>query len=153
MKISQSIFSLAKKNNGFFKSEKQGQYLIAQLSEYDGCIGHADSGYNSCPIFADWDNKGIIKIVKSSKNGDVIMFERKIKGTLTSLQIKEIKSYQRRIKALQKEIDDYQKSFDSGDYNNSGDISTYSKDMIEKFNYFQNQRKEQLNNLQQKIKI
>ena len=147
--IFNSVFLLAKSNNGFFKSEKQSKFLIAELSQYDGCIGHADSGYNSCPVFADWDNKGITKIVKSSKNGAVIMFERKIEGTLTSLQLKGIKSYQRRIKALEKEISEYQKSFDNGNYNNSGDVNTYPKDMIEKFNYFQNQRQQQLNNLKE----
>jgi hypothetical protein len=152
MEMSKSIFALAKSNNGFFKSEKQSAYLISQLERFDGCIGHADSGYNSCPIFANWDDKGITKIVKSSKNGDELMFERKQEGKLTILEIKRIKSLERKLKALKKEIEEKQLSFDTGDYNGSGDISTYSKDMIDRFNYYQGQKKNQCDTIEKLIK-
>ncbi len=143
MEISKSIFALAKSNNGFFKSEKQSAFLISQLKNFDGCIGHADSGYNSCPIFASWDDKGITKIIKSSKNGDFLMFERKQAGVLTVLEIKRIKSLERKLKALKKEIEVRMLSFNNGSYNGSGDISTYSQDMIDRFNYFQEQKRNQ----------
>lgn len=151
MEILKSIFGLAKSNNGFFKSEKQAAFLISQMSEFSGCIGHANSGYNSCPIFASWDEKGITKIVKSAKNGDVIMFERKQKGILTSLEIKEIKRLDRKIKALEKEVKERKKSFDDGNYNSSGDVTTYTTDMIELFNHFQNQKIQQINKLKEKV--
>jgi hypothetical protein len=143
MEISKSIFALAKNNNGFFKSTKQSEFLISQLIRFDGFIGHADSGYNTCPIFANWDNDGILKIVKSTKNGNVVMFERKQANQLTILEIKKIKSLERSLKALKKEINDNQNIFDSGYYNGSGDISTYSIDNINLFNYFQEQKKNQ----------
>lgn len=151
MEISKSIFGLAKSNNGFFKSEKQAAFLISQMSEFGGCIGHAKSGYNSCPIFASWDEKGITKIVKAAKNGDVIMFERKQEGILTSLEIKEIKSLERKIKTIENEVKKRQDSFDNGSYNGSGDVSTYTSDMIERFNYFQNQKIQQINSLKEKV--
>lgn len=151
MEISKSIFGLTKSNNGFFKSEKQAQFLISQMSSFDGFIGHANSGYNSCPLFAFWDESGITKIVKSAKNGDVVMFERKIEGSLTALEIKQIKTYERKIKALEKEINERQKSFDNGSYNRTGDTSTYSTDMIERFEYFQNQKKEQVKKIKEII--
>jgi hypothetical protein len=143
MEIAQSIFALAKSNNGLFKSEKQSAFLISQLKKTDGCIGHADSGYNSCPIFASWDDKGITKIVKASKNGDTLMFERKQEGVLTVLEIKRIKSLERKLKALKKEIEERQIAFDNGSYDGSGDASTYSKGMIDRFNYFQEQKRKQ----------
>jgi hypothetical protein len=152
MEISKSIFGLAKSNNGFFKSEKQLSFLIGQLERFDGLIGQASSGYNSCPIFANWDNEGITKIVKSSKSGDVVMFERKVDGFLTSLEIKEIKSIERKIKTLEKEISERQVSFDNGTYNSTGDITTYKDDMVERFNRFQSEKKVQLKNLKDKVK-
>jgi hypothetical protein len=151
MEISKSIFALAKSNNGLFKSEKQSDFLISQLKKFEGCIGHGDSGYNSCPIFASWDDKGVTKIIKSSKNGDVLMFERKQEGILTFLEIKKIKSLQRKLKKLKKEIEEKQISFEDGSYNGTGDVSTYSKDMINRFNYFQEQKKSQCLEIQKII--
>jgi hypothetical protein len=152
MKISKSIFTLAKSNNGFFKSEKQSVFLISQLNQFGGFIGHADSGYNSCPLFASWDDKGITKIVKLSKKGDVLMFERKKEGQLTDLEIKEIKSLERKLKALEREIKERQSSFDDGSYNGTGDISTYSQDMIERFNCYQEKKRNQLFEIEKLIK-
>lgn len=149
MEISKSILGLTKSNNGFFKSEKQAQFLISQMESLDGCIGHADSGYNSCPIFASWDGEGITKLVKSTKNGDVLMFERKTEGVLTALELKQIKSHERKIKALEKEINERQKSFDDGRYNGTLDTSTYSNDMIQRFEFFQNQKKEQVKRIKE----
>ena len=143
MELSQSIFSLAKNNNGFFKSAKQSEFLTNQLIRFDGFIGHADSGYNTCAIFANWDKEGILKIVKSTKNGDVVMFERKQANQLTVLEVKKIKKLEKSLKALKKEINDNQNIFDSGYYNGSGDISTYSIENINLFNYFQEQKKNQ----------
>jgi len=151
MEISKSIFGLAKSNNGFFKSEKQAQFLISQLIDLDGFVGYVDSGYNSCPIFANWDKKGITKLFKSAKNGSEIMFERKEEGVLTFLEIKEVKRLERKIKSIQKEIDDRQFSFDNGSYNGSGDFSTYSNDMIARFKHYQSQKIEQINKLREKL--
>lgn len=152
MEIFKSILSLAKSNNGFFKSEKQAQFLSSKINEFDGFIGRADSGYYSCPIFASCDKEGITKIVKSTKNGDVLMFERAKQGVLTSLEMKEIKRLERKIKSLKKEIAEREDSFNSGRYNSSGDTSTYTEDMIERFNYFQMQKKEQVLNIEKIIK-
>lgn len=151
MEISKSIFGLAKSNNGFFKSEKQANFLISQMEQFGGCIGSANSGYNSCPIFASWDEKGITKIIKSSKNGDVIMFERKKEGVLTSLEIKDVKSLERKIKALKKEVKERQEAFESGNYNGSGNINTYTSDMIKRYNNFQKQKIEQINILKERL--
>jgi len=151
MEISKSIFGLAKSNNGFFKSEKQGNFLISQMELLEGFIGEANSGYNSCPIFAKWDEKGITKIIKATKTGDVVMFERKVDGALTTLEIKEIKRLERKAKSLQDEISKRQLSFDSGNYNGSGDVRTYTPVMIEGFNRQQFQKKENLEILNRRM--
>jgi hypothetical protein len=149
MDISQSIFGLAKSNNGFFKSDNQGIFLISQLKEFGGCFAQANSGYNSCSIL--WDQKGITKIIKSAKNADIVMFERKECGVLTSLESKEIKSLERKIKSIEKEICEIQTSFEDGSYNGSGDINTYTAVMIDRYNHFQGQKKELIKVLKVKL--
>ena len=151
MNLSHSILSLAKCNNGFFKSEKQAQFLIAQMSDFGGCIGHANSGYNSCPIFASWDEEGITKIVKASKKGDIVIFERKQEGILTELELKLIKKVEREIIRIEKEIIDDELSFKDGSYNGSGNINTYTSDMIERYNRNRMQNVERLRKLQQEL--
>jgi hypothetical protein len=118
--IQSSAFNLAKGNNGFWKSEKQAAFLISQFEQKDGCIGFADSGYNSCPIYVEWDLSGITKIWKHSKTkkGYVskTMFVRKDAGVLTELEIKEIKSLERKLKGAQKSYDERIELFNNGKY-------------------------------------
>lgn len=133
MDIQKSIFSLAKTNNGFFKSEKQADFLINQMKQTDGCIGHYNSGYNSCPIFSEWDNEGITKITKKGKNKETIVFERKQEGILTAFEVQELKSIKRKINALEKQVSERIESYNNGSYNGTGDISTYSVDMTERY--------------------
>lgn len=138
MDILSSIFGLVKNNNGFFKSEKQAEFLISQMEKLDGNIGFTSSGYHSCPIFASWDEKGIIKIIKHSKTKsgckDIVTFERTVKGVLNGLQFKEIASLKRRVKSLEKDLQEKRTSFAGGSYNSSGDVSTYTNDMIDRYN-------------------
>ena len=152
MSIFKSIMWLAKYNNGLFKSEKQAKFLISKIDRRSGCIGHASSGFYSCPIMAHYDDKGITKLVKVTKNGNVLTFERKKEGVLTSLEIKEIKWLERRRKSIQKEIEEREIAFNSGNYNRSGDTSTYTKDEIEMYEYFQAQKRTQVLNIDKKIK-
>ena len=148
MELAKSIWGLVKYNNGFFKSEKQAQFLISEMILLDGHIGFADSGFNSCPIFASWDERGITKIVKSAKKGGIIMFERKKEGILTTIEINKIKIYERKIKSIEKDINECKISFDNGTYSHSG---IYTTEMIERFNRFQNQKIKQIEKLQEII--
>jgi hypothetical protein len=104
VEITASILGLAKNNNGMFKSEKQALFLISQMEQMDGLIGHASSAYHSCPMFASWDKTGITQIVKSSKTGNLVMFERKVAGKLGELEIKKIAKLKRELKAVEKDL-------------------------------------------------
>jgi hypothetical protein len=130
MSLAQSVFSLAKSNNGFFKSTKQADFLISKINSLEGFVGTVTSGYNSCAIFAENDDKGITKITKSTKKGQVVMFERKVEGTLTVLEIKELKKLKRAYKNLTADFNERVEGFKSGKYNGSMDITTYTVDMI-----------------------
>ena len=126
-----SIFSLAKSNNGFFKSEKQASFLSSILQQFDGHIGHTDSGYNTCAVFAECDKQGVTKIYKTTKAGDVVMFERKTAGKLTVQDAKALKYYERQAKQLSKLINDKQNAFSNGTYSKSG--LPYSLQTIETY--------------------
>lgn len=151
MKITSSILNLTKTNNGFFKSDKQAKFLISQISEFGGCVGHSSSAYHSCPIFAEYDEKGIIKLTKSTKKGDVVIFERNVKGVISSLDAKRLKSLERKMRSISKEIKERDERFKNGSYNSSGDTSTYTELMIKGYNHFQNIKRNQVEELKKII--
>jgi hypothetical protein len=151
MNIQISILSLSKKNNGYFKSEKQAEFLIDQLKKKQGYFGSFSSGYYSCPLFATWDGKGIIKTQKSTKTGMVTLFERKVEGVISALDAKRIKSLERKLKKEEKWLNDRVIEFDSGNYNSTGDTSTYDESLIINYCYWNNMKRDSINNLRKKI--
>lgn len=156
--LSKSIFGLTKYNNGLFKSEAQAKFLISQIERYEGLIGYARSGYNTIPIFAEYDEKGITRLVKHSNNKsvkdkDVVIFERNVGNALNSLEIKELNTHKRKLKKLEKELNDRITSWESGNYNGSGNKSTYDTDKstVERYEHFKNELEKRIFNLRNVI--
>lgn len=148
--IKVSIMSLAKNNNGFFKSEKQAAFLTNILSKLDGCIGHNVIYNNSVPVFVDWDEKGIIKIVaKSSKTGDKLMFVRNVEGQLNVLQQKELKKLKRLLKQAEKSYVERVNAWENGTYG----IGDYKNDSntVRLYNHFNDQILTRIDSLKDKI--
>ena len=153
-----SVFGLTKNNNGLFKSEAQAKFLISQINNNQGLVGYANSGYNSIPIFAEYDEKGITKLVKRSndkslKDKNVVVFERKNDNGLNTLEIKELNTLKRNLKKLETELNDKVNSWESGNYNRSGDKSTYdtNKDTVERYEYFKRELEKRILSLKDKI--
>lgn len=73
--IRNSVLSLCTTNNGFFKSEKQKQYLISELEESCGIIGFPTMYSNQAKMVAEWDDAGItmVKVVGKTTR---VKFER-----------------------------------------------------------------------------
>jgi hypothetical protein len=73
-----SIYSLAKNNNGNFKSEAQAAFLKRQIDLRDGAVGSHEVYGNSVTVFVEYDDKGITKIYthSSKTNRDVVKFTR-----------------------------------------------------------------------------
>lgn len=99
-----SVEYLIKTNNGFFKTKKQADFLISQLSENNIFVGSVyGNTFNISYIF---DDKGIVKKeqynIKTSKTE--VTWERKIEGVLTVQQEKEIKRIKRRISTEKKNL-------------------------------------------------
>jgi len=151
MNVQISIMSLTKNHNGIFKSEKQAEFLIDHLKKNQGYFGSFNSGYHSCPLFATWDEKGIVKTTKSTKKGMVTLFERKVKGVISDLDAKRIKSLERKIKKIQKDLTERIVSFENGSYNSTGDTSTYGESMISNYCYYNNIHRTRIDNLRKKI--
>lgn len=151
MTITASILGLTKNNNGFFKSEKQADFLINQLNKSFGFIGISDSGYNSCPIFAKWDNEGIVELSKDSKSGRLVIFERKIEGKLTVIEEAQLKSNKRALKKLESKLSQKVSAFIDGSYNSTGDVTTYSEDMIARYLEVKKDLETQINTLKKII--
>lgn len=147
MDITSSIFGLTKNNNGYFKSEKQASYLISKIDSNSGLIGHSSNGN---PYFAEYDKDGITRIVKWVKNNQVVMFERAIKGQLNSLQQKEFKSIERRIKKLKREWKNKEESFESGNYNGTGDKSTYTEFSVKLYHKHKNAAEDLIRRLEER---
>ena len=156
--LSKSVFGLTKNNNGLFKSEAQAKFLISQININQGLVGYADSGYNSIPIFAEYDEKGITKLVKRSndkslKDKNVVVFERKNDNGLNTLEIKELNTLKRNLKKLETQLNDKVTSWESGNYNKSGDKSTYDSDKgtVERYEYFKSQLENSIFSLKKRI--
>ena len=125
MDIKVSILSLAKNNNGYFKSEKQASFLINQINNNNGVIGYSEAkfigresgleGAVRCNIMCECDELGITKIWKDRLSGDDILFERMIKGEYNKIQMKAIKRVKRAIKVEEREIASAQARIDGGD--------------------------------------
>lgn len=77
--LAKSIYTLAKYNNGYFKSPAQAQFLKGQLDQRQGMVGSQEMYGNSVSVFAEYDDKGITKIFTHSPktNRDVVKFTRK----------------------------------------------------------------------------
>ena len=129
MDITKTIFGLTKNNKGFFKSEKQGNFLRDILTKSQGYISMGDMYGTGVGAFVSYDDKGITKVQTYTKNGaGNVIFLREVKGQLNDLQIKDIKRMERKIAKLRKELDFRYTAWESGSYNRSGDPSTYSED-------------------------
>lgn len=70
--LATSVYSLAKNNNGFFKSEKQAELLKREIDYNEGIIGSNEMYGNQTTVFAEYDNEGITRIYthssKTNKN-------------------------------------------------------------------------------------
>ena len=107
--VLQSLNYLAAKNNGFFVSQKQAEFIVTYAKERDGLVGHLLANKN--PVFADFDDKGILKMYYSSKTykgyKDVLIFQRSAKGELNEFQLSEISEIEKKLNRLEKRMSGY----------------------------------------------
>jgi len=79
-----SVYSLAKNNNGFFKSEKQAAFLASELSSCGGffyelfSFGDNNGAQARRDVYVTWDSKGIteIKTIAAISRKTKVLFTR-----------------------------------------------------------------------------
>jgi hypothetical protein len=109
-----SMYDLIRTNEGKFKSEKQANFLREVLNRQDGFLGWT-SGHSQ--IFSDFDEKGFIKVYKILKdNKHEVIFERSVEGKLTSIEIKDLASYKRKLKKARLSVKERKDSWQDGTY-------------------------------------
>ena len=68
MSVLASLYSLSKNNNGFFKSEKQAAFLVAELERRQGLFvesfsfGEHNGAQATRSVYVSWDTQGVIEI-------------------------------------------------------------------------------------------
>lgn len=106
--IVKSCFSLAKYNNGLFKSEKQGTFLSqlgkTVVSSQTHNLG-ADYNFKVCGV-TDWsihlDDQGIVKITKRNSKGETVHFERQDQATFEKFKAEKEEKRKRIDSAIEK---------------------------------------------------
>lgn len=100
--ILRSCYSLAKYNNGAFKSEKQAAFLSRSLNAYGGVFtesfsfGEFGGARAECTVVVQWDEKGIVSIVRTSSTKKTTVFCRnggtgQVEKLTTTKRVKKVK--------------------------------------------------------------
>lgn len=120
-----SVYSLASKNNGFFKSEKQAQFLISELDKVGGSFieyftfGYTGKEKHSRFVTVSYDTQGITEIrTKAEKSGkESVKFTRKTDQEFAAIQAAKIAEYNaevlQSITAIENNIAELQAIIDS----------------------------------------
>ena len=114
--IAQSLASLVKTNNGFFKSVLQARFLLDMVPSKEYVAGRGRSGYVTYFL----DDEGVTRVETSTASkGPVYQWEREVEGVVSFQAEKEIKRCRREIKALEKVIAQRDQEYRAGKYNNA----------------------------------
>lgn len=75
--ITKSFAQLVKYNNGFFKSDKQAEFLTGQLDQDNCYIGSAVQVYSSSArqVYV-CDDEGVVQVIKITQNQNTVVWER-----------------------------------------------------------------------------
>lgn len=105
--IEKSIYSLVKYNNGYFKSEKQSEFLRSQLQKNDDKVGEKSSFGNTVYVYAKYDKDGITELYSISLKPNIpnkTIFKRKINNTLSDKELEQLNYIEKLLKKAKKEL-------------------------------------------------
>lgn len=125
-----SLASLVKNNNGLYKSEKQGKFLLS-MSEDGVYTAMGPKIRNSYTLFYHLDDKGVTKVEKYSPTTQktTVTWERKEEGKTTAQDAKEIRRIKREIASLEKKIAGRQEAWKTGEYTGPEMVDLYHRSM------------------------
>jgi hypothetical protein len=112
--LTKTVFNLTKYNNGYFKSEKQAQYLLKKLRDADGALFSGIVYNNPYRYWADWDNDGITKLYKIAERTkkETIVFVRRTDSEELTYQKELEKAKEQRNKMYFDEIEKFEKGIE-----------------------------------------
>lgn len=121
--IHASLENLIKTNNGFFKSEKQAEFLLHELKKEYGNVFTATLFGNSVVLTYKFDDKGITEKTNMSikKQSEKVVWAR-TGDFLSCTAKKKISALKREIKKLEKSIDDRNTAYAAGQYKGMEDL-------------------------------
>jgi hypothetical protein len=116
--ITISFASLVKSNKGYFKSEKQAEFLNSQLDNGVHISYGTVWGANYQLAYA-CDAKGVVTVTKSTAaNGAKVIWQRVVDGCISVQDAKETKRIARMIAQIEKIIVSRDAAVASGEYTN-----------------------------------
>lgn len=129
--IQLSLNSLVKNNNGFFKSQKQADFLLSVLN--DNNVFASVAYGHTILITYHFDDKGITLKTKTSvkTNKTTEEWSRKVEGILSVEEQQIVKRLNKQLKSVKKEYASRLKSYNDGSYfggkePNDSDMAIYS---------------------------
>lgn len=144
-----SLNSLVKNNNGFFKSQKQADFLLSILND-NNVFASVAYGYTILTTY-HFDYKGITLKTKTSAktNRTTEEWSRKVEGVLSVEEQQIAKRLNKQLKSVKKDYATRLKSFNDGSYfggkkPNDSDMAIYSNS--------QNDRLELINRIEKTLK-
>lgn len=144
-----SLNSLVKKNNGFFKSQKQADFLLSILND-NNVFASVAYGYTILTTY-HFDGKGITLKTKTSvkTNKTTEEWSRKIEGVLSVEEQQIIKRLNKQLKSVKKEYASRLKSYNDGSY--FGNNAPSNTD-LEIYNNSQNDRLDLISRIEKTLK-
>ena len=114
--IQLSLNSLVKNNNGFFKSQKQADFLLSVLND-NNVFASVAYGHTILSTY-HFDDKGITLKTKTSvkTNKTTEEWSRKVEGILSVEEQQIVKRLNKQLKSVKKEYASRLKSYNDGSY-------------------------------------
>ena len=116
--VAQSFANLVRTNNGAFKSPAQAAFLLSQCSNGE-FVATGTTYRSSYALFYTVDQQGVVRVQKqtAAKGLDTI-WERRVAGTVSVQDAKEIKRIRRMIKQTERVIADREAARAAGQFSN-----------------------------------
>lgn len=111
-----SLNSLVKNNNGFFKSQKQADFLLSILND-NNVFASVAYGHTILSTY-HFDDKGVTLKTKTSikTNKTTEEWSRKVEGILSVEEQQIVKRLNKQLKSVKKEFASRLKSYNDGSY-------------------------------------
>lgn len=166
--LAKSIYTLAKYNNGYFKSPAQAQFLKGQLDRRMGSVASGEMYGNGYTDWAEYDDKGITRIWRhlSKTNQSKDVFTRKSDEEFSDSRATQIDNanknlldtisiYEKKIEEIEQEMQEVSNDLKSAMEETPEKAPSFQRILDREMEKYQSRKKEledNINQLKSKIK-